>query len=114
MTRRAASLYPEFIALVYRLGGNDLAVVLLQCLLLMGTSLLAFSLGRRLYNSRTGLLAGLFCALHPMLLRYVADLHMETFLTFLCMLTVWSAVRAYERPTIANGIILGAVGSLPQ
>jgi 4-amino-4-deoxy-L-arabinose transferase-like glycosyltransferase len=110
LRRYAASLYPELIALVYRLGGNDFAVLLLQCLLFVGTCLVAFSLGRRLYNARTGLLAGLFCALHPMLLRYVADLHMETFLTFMCMLTVWSAVRFYERPTVANGILLGTVG----
>jgi 4-amino-4-deoxy-L-arabinose transferase-like glycosyltransferase len=110
LTRRAASLYPELIALVYRLGGNDFAVVLLQCLLHGGTCLLVFSLGRRLYNARTGLLAGLFCALHPMLLRYVPDLHMETLLTFVCMLTVWSAVRFHEQPTLANGVLLGAVG----
>ena len=110
LTRRAASLYPEAIALVYRLGGGDFAVVLLQCLLHVGTCLLAFSLGRHLYNARTGLLAGLFCALHPMLLRYVADLQMETLLTFLCMLTVWLTVRVYEQPTIVNGILLGAVG----
>jgi 4-amino-4-deoxy-L-arabinose transferase-like glycosyltransferase len=110
LTRRAASLYPELIALVYRLGGNDFAVVLLQCLLHVGTCLLVFSLGRRLYNARTGLLAGVFCALHPMLLRYVPDLHMETLLTFLCMLTIWLTVRFYEKTTVANGVLLGAVG----
>jgi 4-amino-4-deoxy-L-arabinose transferase-like glycosyltransferase len=110
LTRRAASLYPEWLALIYRLGGNDFVVVILQSLLLAGTCLLAFSLGRRLYNARTGLLAGLFCALHPMLLRYVPDLHMESFLTFLCMLTIWLTIRLYERPTLMNGIILGAVG----
>jgi 4-amino-4-deoxy-L-arabinose transferase-like glycosyltransferase len=110
LTRRAASLYPELIAFVYRLGGNDLAVVLLQCFLHAATCLLVFSLGRHLYNARTGLLAGLFCALHPMLLRYVPDLHMETLLTFLCMLTVWLSVRFHERPTLANGVLLGAVG----
>jgi 4-amino-4-deoxy-L-arabinose transferase-like glycosyltransferase len=110
VTRRAASLYPESIAVVYRLGGTDLTVVLLQCLLHAGTCLLAFSLGRRLFNPRTGLLAGLFCAVHPMLFRYVADLHMETLLTFLCMLTIWCAVRFYERPTVANGVVFGVVG----
>jgi 4-amino-4-deoxy-L-arabinose transferase-like glycosyltransferase len=110
LTRRAASLYPELIALVYRFGGNDSAVVLLQCFLHAGTCLLVFSLARRLYNARTALLAGLFCALHPMLLRYVPDLHMETLLTFACMLTVWSAVRFHDRPTLANGVLLGAVG----
>jgi 4-amino-4-deoxy-L-arabinose transferase-like glycosyltransferase len=110
LTRRAASLYPELIALVYRLGGNDFAVVLLQCCLHVGTCLLVFSLGRRLYNARTGLLAGVFCALHPMLLRYVPDLHMESLLTFLCMLTIWLTVRFYEKTTVANGVLLGAVG----
>lgn len=110
LTRRAASLYPELIAVVYRLGGSDLSVVLLQCFLHIGTCLLVFSLGKRLYNSRTGFLAGLFCALHPMLLRYVPDLYMETLLTFGCTLTVWLAVRFHVKPTVVNGILLGAAG----
>lgn len=112
LTRRAASLYPEAIAMVYRLGGSDFTVVLLQCLLHVSTCLLVFSLGKHLYNARTGLLAGLICALHPMLLRYVADLHMETMLTFLCVLTVWLSVRFHEHPTVVNGILLGAVGMI--
>jgi 4-amino-4-deoxy-L-arabinose transferase-like glycosyltransferase len=112
LTRRAASLYPEFIAVVYRLGGGDLTVVLIQCLFHAGTCLLVFALGRRLFNLRTALLAGLFCALHPMLLRYVGDLHMETSLTFLCTLTVWCAVRFHRQPTVLNGILLGAVGMI--
>jgi 4-amino-4-deoxy-L-arabinose transferase-like glycosyltransferase len=110
LTRRAASLYPEAIAIVYRLGGDSSTVLFLQALLQIGTCLLAYSLARRLYNPRTALLAGLFCAFHPMLLRYVADLHMESLLTFMCMLTVWAAVNYYERPIIINGIVLGGVG----
>jgi 4-amino-4-deoxy-L-arabinose transferase-like glycosyltransferase len=109
-SRHALSLYPELLALIYRLGGGDLAVVLVQCLLHVGTCLVVYSLGRRLYNARTGLFAGLICALHPMLLRYVPDLHIETLLTFLCMLSVWAAVRFYEYPTWRNGFVLGAVG----
>ena len=110
LTRRAASLYPELIALVYWVGGSDLVVELLQCVFHAGTCLLAPSLGTRLYNSRTGLLAGLFSAFHPMLLRYVGDLHMETTLTLLCTLTIWSAVRFHRQPTVPNGVLLGAVG----
>jgi 4-amino-4-deoxy-L-arabinose transferase-like glycosyltransferase len=110
MTRRAASLYPEFIAVVYRLGGNDLVIILLQCLFHAATCVLVFRLGLRIYNARTGLLAGLFCAFHPMLLRYVPDLHMEAFLTLMCTLTVWTTVRFYDRPTIAYGILVGVVG----
>lgn len=110
MTRRAASLYPEFIAVIYRLGGSDYVVILLQCLFHAATCVLVFLLGRRIFNARTGLLAGLFCALHPMLLRYVPDLHMESFLTLLCTLTVWTTVRFYDRPTVVNGILVGIVG----
>jgi len=112
LTRRAASLYPELIAVVYRLGGNDLAVVLLQCFMHAGMCLLVFSLGKRLYNTRTGFLAGLFCALHPMFLRYVPDLHMESMLIFLCTLTIWATVRFHDRPTLGNGVLLGAVGMI--
>src|SRR5712675_3440662 len=110
LTRRAASLYPEFIAFVYRLGGSDDVIIFLQCLFHAATCVLVFQLGLRIYNSRTGLLAGLFCAFHPMLLRYVADLHMESFLTLLCTLTVWTTVRFHDRPTVANGILVGVVG----
>jgi len=110
LTRRAASLYPEFIALVYRLGGSDRAMIFLQCLFHAATCVLVFRLGSRIYNPRTGLLAGLFCAFHPMLLRYVPNLHMESFLTLMCTLTVWTTVRFHDRPNIANGILVGAVG----
>jgi 4-amino-4-deoxy-L-arabinose transferase-like glycosyltransferase len=110
LTRRAASLYPEFIAVVYGLGGGDRVIIFLQCLFHAATSVLVFRLGQRIYNARTGLLAGLFCALHPMLLRYVPDLHMESFLTLMCTLTVWTTVRFHDRPTIANGILVGVVG----
>ena len=43
LTRRAASLYPEFLAVVYRLGGSDLVVILLQCLFHAATCVLVFS-----------------------------------------------------------------------
>jgi 4-amino-4-deoxy-L-arabinose transferase-like glycosyltransferase len=112
LTRRAASLYPELLAIVYRLGGGDFVVQVMQCFFHVGTCLLVFFLGKRLYNTRSALIAGLFCALHPMLLRYVADLHLETVLTFLVTLTVFCAVRFHERPTFANGILLGAVGMI--
>ena len=112
VTRRAASLYPEFIAVVYRLGGGNSSVEFLQGLMHVGTCLLAFALARQLYNARTALIAGVFCAVHPMLLRYVADLHMETMLTFLCTLTVWCAVRFHRDRTIANGVLLGGVGMI--
>jgi 4-amino-4-deoxy-L-arabinose transferase-like glycosyltransferase len=110
LTRRAASLYPEFIAVVYSLGGGDNVVILLQVFFHAATCVLVFWLGLRIFNARTGMLAGLLCAVHPMLLRYVPDLHMETFLTLMCTLTVWTTVRFHDRPSVANGVLVGVVG----
>jgi 4-amino-4-deoxy-L-arabinose transferase-like glycosyltransferase len=71
---------------------------------------LVVGIGLRIFNARTGLLAGLFCALHPMLLRYVPSLHKEPLLTFLCVSPVWTSIRFHDRPTVANGILVGVVG----
>jgi 4-amino-4-deoxy-L-arabinose transferase-like glycosyltransferase len=110
LTRRAAMLYPHVLWVIYGLGGNDFVVQMIHVLLHIGTCCLTFIIGRHLFNTRTGLIAGIIIALHPMPLRYVADLHTETLLTFLCMLTVWCAIRFYDRPSVPNGILLGAVG----
>src|SRR4051812_21225135 len=72
VTRRAASLYPTFLSFIYGLGGGDTVVQIIQAFIHLGTSSLVFVIGRHLFNARTGLIAGLVCALHPMLLRYVA------------------------------------------
>src|SRR5687768_12181850 len=68
VTRRAAMLYPHLLWGIYALGGNDLVAQLLHVLMHTGTCLLTFVIGWHLYNVRTGFLAGLAVALHPMLL----------------------------------------------
>ena len=49
-------------------------------------------------------------AVNPMILRYVADLHTETMLAFMCTLTVWRSASTIA--DMANGIQLGGVGML--
>jgi len=93
-------------------GEQPLIVQLVQCLLLAGTSVLAFDIGRHMFNVRTGVIAAILCALNPMLLRYVADLQLETLLTFLFTLTVWSIVRFYERPSVLWGAAVGVAAGL--
>jgi len=110
LTRRSAMLYPHVLAVLYALGAGDFVVQVLQCIVHAGTCVLVFVIGRHLFNTRTGLIGGLFVAIHPMLLRYIAELHTEAMLTFLCVLTVWRAIRFYDRPSVTNGILLGAVG----
>jgi 4-amino-4-deoxy-L-arabinose transferase-like glycosyltransferase len=112
LTRRAASLYPSFLSVIFGLGGSNATVQLVQCALHAATCALVYLMARQWFTPRAGLLAGLFCAVHPMLLRYVPDLHMETWLTFFFTLMVWSAMQFYERPNIRNGVLLGAVGTI--
>lgn len=112
LTRRAASLYPTFLSVIYRLGLGNLAIQLIQVALHVGTCSLVFVIGRHLFNARTGLLAGVFCAVHPMLLRYVPDLHMECWLTFFFTLTIWRAIKFYDRPSVTNGVLVGFVGMI--
>lgn len=112
VTRRAAMLYPHILWGIYELGGTDTVAQILHVFLHMGTCTMVFFIARRLYNDRTALIAGLIVALHPMLLRYVADLHTETLLTFCCVGMVYRAIRFYDSPTITNGILLGAVGMI--
>jgi len=112
LLKRRSPMYPFFIGAVYYLFGEQPRVVqVLQCVMLGGTCWLVFDMGRRIFNTRTGLIAAIVCAFHPLMLRYVADLHLETLLTFLFTLTVWSTVRFYERPTQGRGAALGFAGA---
>ena len=113
LTKREASLYPAFIALVYAIAGSrPLIVTLLQCGIFAGTCALIVNIGARLFNVRTGLIAGLLFAIDPVPLRYVADLHMETLLTFAVTLNVWSMVRFHERPSVREGLLVGLTAGL--
>src|SRR6478609_8390015 len=99
LLHRRAPLYPMMIAAIYRLlGEHELLVQIAQAVLFGGTSVLAYAIGRRVYNDRTGLIAGVLCAVHPALLRYVADFHLETLFTFLLTASVLLGVRFYQKP----------------
>ena len=105
---RRAPLYPIVIGGVYAVfGDHQKLIVLLHVLMFSGTCVLAYDMGRRLFNHRTGVIAGFVCALHPMLLRYIPNLHLETQLTLLITLTAWLTIRFYERPTVAAGALVG-------
>ena len=113
LIQRRAPLYPIMLGGVYFVfGDHDRVALLLHVLLFTGTALLAFDLGRRLFNERTGIIAGLFCAFHPLLLRYVPSLHLETLLTFLVTLMVWCTIRFYFDRSVRNGVLVGVVAGL--
>ena len=108
MLHRRMPGYPFFIAGLYAIFGvHALAVQLAQCLLFAGTCWLVQDMGRSLYSERVGLFAGALCALHPSLLRYVGDLHLETLFTFCITLSVWLSCRFYQKATFKRGVALG-------
>lgn len=105
--------YPLFIAGLYAVFGvRVVAVQLAQCVLFAGTCWLVQDIARRLYSERVGLVAGLLCAVHPSLLRYVPDLHLETLLTFLFTLSTWLSCLFFEKPTSKRGFLLGVAWGL--
>ena len=113
LIQRRAPLYPILLGGMYLVfGENDRTALLIHCVLFVGIALLAFDLGRRYFNPRTGLIAGLLCAFHPLLLRYVPSLHLETLLTFLITLMVWCTLRFYFQRTVLNGALVGATAAL--
>lgn len=113
LLHRRSPLYPFMIAGIYKsFGEHAILVQLAQALLFAGTSVIAFDIGRRVYNVRTGLLAGALCAVHPALLRYVADFHLETLFTFLLTASVLLGVRFYERPSAGRASAFGFLCAL--
>jgi len=108
LTIRRAPLYPALIALLYTIfGAKPIVIQMFQAALAAGTTLLAFEIGRRVFNPRTGLLAAVATGLHPMVLRYIPDIQVETFLTFLYTLAIYWSVRLAERETLLHGFWFG-------
>lgn len=110
LIKRRAPLYPLTIGGLYAAFGEHTTVVLVvQSAMFAATATLAFDIARRLFNLRTGVIAGLLCAMQPMLLRYVPTLHLETQLTLLYTLVLWLMVRFRKQPTLLNGALVGVV-----
>ena len=108
LLERKAPLYPAAIGAVYAVFGvHPQLFLVIQCFMFAGTCLLVFAIGRRLFNEHTGVVAAVICALNPMLLNYIAYLHLETQLTLLVTLTIWLMVRFYQRPSVGNGVLIG-------
>jgi len=112
-TMRRAPVYPAFIALLYTIGGaHTILVRVAQCFIAAGTATLAYATGKAVFSKEAGLIAGVLCAFHPMVLRYVPDIQVETLLAFFTTLMVWCGVRFVQKPSWGAGFALGAAGAL--
>jgi len=113
LPERKGPLYPLVIGLFYWLFGvHPTLMFLLHALYFAGTCALAYDLGRRLFNTRSGIIAGLMCALNPVILRYVPSLHLEIQFTFFMTLFIWLVVLFREQPTVKRGAMTGLVAGL--
>lgn len=113
LLHRRAPLYPLFIGAVFKIfGEHEPLVQLFQALFFASTAFFAYDLGRRVFNVRVGLIAGVLVALHPALLRYVPDFHLETLFTFLFTASVWLSVRLTEQPSLRRAAGFGVVAGL--
>jgi len=91
-------LYAYFLATIYTLFGESLtAVRVIQAAAGVGTALLVFLCGEKLFSRQTGFIAGILAAVYgPFLLSNILLL-VETVKVFFLILTFWFLLTAGER-----------------
>ncbi len=107
-----APLYPYVVAALFRaVGVSTLAVVLFQVLLSVADVWLVITLGRRLFDDRVGLVAGILAAFYGPLVFYTGFLLKETLGVVLIdaflLSAVWSISAGAWRWAAVPGFFLG-------
>ncbi len=104
--------YPFFLAGVYRtLGPSMLAAKLLQVALGGLTCVLTFALGRRLFDLRTAIIAGLIAAAYGPMIFFESSLVATGWAAFWSAALMLVFLRAAEDPRARSGLLLGLVGA---
>ncbi|HWR98327.1 MAG TPA: glycosyltransferase family 39 protein, partial [Candidatus Methanoperedens sp.] len=107
-----APLYPYFLGLVYRLLGHDYFLArFVQVAVGAAGCALIVAIGRRIFNPRVALLAGLTAALYGTLVFYDAELLRPVLVIFLALCALLALLAAAERPSRLRwggaGLLLG-------
>jgi Flp pilus assembly protein TadD/4-amino-4-deoxy-L-arabinose transferase-like glycosyltransferase len=107
-----APLYPHVLALTYAISrGSFLFPRIVQFVLGGATSVIVYVLARRFYGLMAGIIAGLLCAVYPVLVYFDGELLTEslfTLLTMLGILLIEAAARVRKfHLWFAGGLILG-------
>lgn len=107
------SFYPLFLALVYQLSaGSVVAAKLVQALIGAGTCALTAVLGRRLFEPRVGLAAGIVAALHAPLFFFDGELLATGWSAFWSVALLLWLLHTDERPGPWRMAGLGIAGAL--
>lgn len=89
-------------------GPGEIPLVLYNLLCSLGSVVLAFLLGRRLFSDAAGLFAAAIVALHPLLVTYSTECHTDPALSFWTALAMYVFLRAERRGQLAlAGILFG-------
>lgn len=103
-------LYAWVLAILLELFGEAaLPVRVLQILVDSGTAALLVTIGARLWNLPSGLLAGLFYAVYPPACFYSLALLKTSFTTALLTLIVWQLIAALQHSIVRRWLFLGAL-----
>ncbi len=103
-------LYPIVLAGLAELGGTGEVVQRLAGTVFGAGTIVAIGLlGRRLAGDRGGLLAAAIAAVYPILVTADGALMSETLYGFLIAVSLLSAYRLYEAPSVARGLGFGGL-----
>jgi 4-amino-4-deoxy-L-arabinose transferase-like glycosyltransferase len=106
-------LYPFFLAVVYFLtGGSMLWARLIQILLGSLLCVLVFRLGTKLFDRRTGAVAGAIAALYGPLIFYDAELLDTGFSAVWAVVLVLLVLKARDAKDIRTAALVGVCGGL--
>lgn len=105
----SSPVYPYILGIIYTLFGQSYAAVrVIQSLFGVGSCLLLWSIARRLFGDRQGLLAGLIAALYVPFIFFDAEILMITYVIFFALLSVWLLLRYQEQGKLWLALAAGA------
>jgi len=107
-----APLYPYFLAVVYKLfGHNYFTIRLIQFIIGSLSCILVYLLGRRVFNGRVAIIAGVMATLYGVLIYYEGELLLPVLEVFLNLLLIFTCIKAREKPSyklwFLSGLLLG-------
>lgn len=106
-------LYPWMLGAVFATFGENYRVIRLLQAVLGGLAAVAlYALGRRLFDERVGLLAGVGLAAYPMLLYFTGEIMTETLYVAVSIGAVALTVRCWQVRTVRSAALAGSIWGL--
>jgi tetratricopeptide (TPR) repeat protein len=105
-----APLYPYFLALVYKIFGHNYFMPrLIQFLIGSLSCGLVYLLGKKVFNKRTAVVAGIMASLYGVLIYFEGELLIPVLLVFLDLLLILALFRAEEKPSYKAWVLCGVL-----